>query len=172
MTPGGSPASSSSCMMCQAESIAVSAGFQMTVLPISAGAVGRLPAIAVKLNGVSAKVKPSSGRRSVMFHTPGPLIGCSAYSRAANATLKRRKSISSHAESISAWCAVFDWPSIVAALSRARHGPASSSAARRNTAARASQRIASQSRRASAHARTACSMCEGSAAWKRATTCL
>ncbi len=29
-------------------------GFQMTVLPISAGAVGRLPAIAVKLNGVIA----------------------------------------------------------------------------------------------------------------------
>ena len=29
-------------------------GFQITVLPISAGAVGRLPAIAVKLNGVIA----------------------------------------------------------------------------------------------------------------------
>ena len=29
-------------------------GFQITVLPISAGAVGRLPAIAVKLNGVMA----------------------------------------------------------------------------------------------------------------------
>ena len=29
-------------------------GFQMTVLPIRAGAVGRLPAIAVKLNGVIA----------------------------------------------------------------------------------------------------------------------
>ena len=32
-------------------------------------------------------------------------------------TLKRQKSISSQAESISAWCAVLDWPSIVAALS-------------------------------------------------------
>ena len=55
-----------------------------------------------------------------------------------NLTLKRQKSISSQAASISAWCAVFDWPSIVAALSVARHGPASSSAARRNTAARSS----------------------------------
>ena len=46
-------------------------------------------------------------------------------------TLKRQKSISSQAASISAWCAVFDWPSIVAALSVWRHGPARSSAARR-----------------------------------------
>jgi len=30
--------------------------------------------------------------------------------------LKRRKSISSQAASISAWCAVFDWPCIVAAF--------------------------------------------------------
>ena len=32
----------------------VTAGFQITVLPIRAGAVGRLPAIAEKLNGVIA----------------------------------------------------------------------------------------------------------------------
>ena len=32
----------------------VDAGFQTTVLPISAGAVGRLPPMAVKLNGVTA----------------------------------------------------------------------------------------------------------------------
>ena len=32
----------------------VTDGFQSTVLPISAGAVGRLPAMAVKLNGVIA----------------------------------------------------------------------------------------------------------------------
>ena len=38
----------------EALSIALDAGFQMTVFPISAGAVGRLPAIAVKLNGVIA----------------------------------------------------------------------------------------------------------------------
>ena len=54
MTPGGSPAASSSFMMYQALGIAVEAGFQTTVLPISAGAVGRLPAIEVKLNGVTA----------------------------------------------------------------------------------------------------------------------
>jgi hypothetical protein len=34
--------------------------------------------------------------------------------------LKRKKSIASHAASISAWYAVFDWPSMVAALSRGR----------------------------------------------------
>ena len=34
---------------------------QITVLPIIAGAVGKLPAMAVKLNGVTAKTKPSSG---------------------------------------------------------------------------------------------------------------
>ncbi len=32
----------------------VDAGFQTTVLPMSAGAVGRLPAMEVKLNGVTA----------------------------------------------------------------------------------------------------------------------
>ena len=32
----------------------VGEGFQITVLPIRAGAVGRFPAIAVKLNGVTA----------------------------------------------------------------------------------------------------------------------
>ena len=56
-----------------------------------------------------------------------------------NSTLKRKKSTSSQAASISAWCAVFDCPSIVAALSVSRQGPASSSAARRKTAARSSQ---------------------------------
>ena len=99
-----------SCWLC--------AGFQTTVLPISAGAVGRLPAIAVKLNGVTAYTKPSSGRWSTRFQTPGPLIGWSARIWRANATLNRQKSMSSQAASISAWIAVFDWPSIVAALSR------------------------------------------------------
>ncbi|CFP63953.1 Uncharacterised protein [Bordetella pertussis] len=33
---------------------AVNAGFQTTVLPMSAGAHGRLPPMAVKLNGVTA----------------------------------------------------------------------------------------------------------------------
>ena len=37
--------------------------------------------------------------------------------------MKRRKSIVSHAASISAWCTVFDWLSIVAPTSVERHGP-------------------------------------------------
>ena len=45
-------------------------------------------------------------------------IGCSARICRAKCTLKRQKSISSQAASISAWKAVFDWPSMVAALSR------------------------------------------------------
>ncbi len=54
MTPSGRPAAWSSCMVTRAASSCVGAGFQMTVLPMRAGAVGRLPAIAVKLNGVIA----------------------------------------------------------------------------------------------------------------------
>src|ERR1051325_5684140 len=54
---------------------AVEAGFQTTVFPISAAEVGRLPAIAVKLNGVTAKTKPSSGRYSSRFQTPGEELG-------------------------------------------------------------------------------------------------
>ena len=54
ITPGGRPASSSSRMVRCAARLWVGEGFQITVLPISAGAVGRLPAIAVKLNGVIA----------------------------------------------------------------------------------------------------------------------
>ena len=53
------------------------AGFQITVLPINAGALVRLPPIAVKLNGLTAKTKPSSGRYSIRFHTPGEESGCS-----------------------------------------------------------------------------------------------
>ena len=54
MTPGGRPASSSSTISRCAAYCWLAAGFQTTVLPISAGAVGRLPAMAVKLNGVIA----------------------------------------------------------------------------------------------------------------------
>ena len=53
-TPGGSPASCSSFRSQCADSIAEDAGFQTTVLPMSAGAVGRLAPMAVKLNGVTA----------------------------------------------------------------------------------------------------------------------
>ena len=54
ITPGGRPAASNSRMVKCAANCWVGDGFQTTVLPISAGAVGRLPAIAVKLNGVIA----------------------------------------------------------------------------------------------------------------------
>ena len=70
--------------------------------------------------------------------------------RSMNSTLKRQKSITSQAASISAWCEVFDWFSIVAATSVERHGPASSSAARRKTAARSSHGSRCQSSQACA----------------------
>ena len=54
MTPSGMPASRRIWNTNQLERIAVCDGFQTTVLPISAGAVGRLPPMAVKLNGVTA----------------------------------------------------------------------------------------------------------------------
>ena len=94
--------------------------------------------MAVKLNGVMASTKPSSGRWSIRFQTPGEEIGCSSCTRCPNATLKRRKSISSQALSISAWKAVLLCPSMVAALRVSRHGPASRSAAFSSTAARSS----------------------------------
>ena len=116
----------------------VGEGFHTTGLPISAGASGRLPAIAVKLNGVIARTKPSSGRWSMRFHTPVLDTGCSVRTCRPKATLKRRKSMSSQALSISAWKTVLLCPSIVAAFSVSRHGPASRSAARSSTAARSS----------------------------------
>ena len=63
--------------------------------------------------------------------------------------------MSSQALSISAWNAVFDWPSIVAALSRCRQGPASRSAALSRIAARSSNDIAAQPGAASCAALTA-----------------
>ncbi len=72
------------------------------------------------------------------FHTPVELVGCSASRVRPKATLKRQKSASSHAASISAWMAVLDWPSIVTALIVDRHGPVSRSAARSRIAARSS----------------------------------
>src|SRR6266568_3843902 len=70
-TPGGSPAASRSFSSQWAENIALGAGFQSTTLPRSAGAVGRFAAIAVKLNGVTARTNPSRGRYSTRFHRPG-----------------------------------------------------------------------------------------------------
>ena len=54
----------------------VVAHFQTTVFPQRAAEVGRLPPIAVKLNGVTARTNPSSGRYSTRLCMPGPLIGC------------------------------------------------------------------------------------------------
>ena len=89
-------------MMTPAEYIWVGAGFHTTVLPISAGAVARLAAMEVKLKGEMANTNPSSARYSVRFHIPGLLIGCDSYTSRMNWTLKRKKSIISHAASISA----------------------------------------------------------------------
>ena len=56
----------------QLESSEVVAGFQTTVLPIMSGAIGRLAAKAVKLNGEMAYTKPSSGLYSTWLISPGP----------------------------------------------------------------------------------------------------
>ena len=103
ITPGGSPAASSSRIVKCAENCWVGDGFHSTVLPSSAGAVGRLAAIEVKLNGVMASTNPSSGRYSSRSHSPVTDDGCSASSRRAKCALYRQKSISSQAASISAW---------------------------------------------------------------------
>lgn len=87
--------------------------------------------------------------------------GCSARIWRAKWTLKRQKSTSSHGVSISACWAVFDWPSMVEAASFSRHGPDSSSAARRMIAARSSKDI---ERQAGAAARAA-SMASCASAW-------
>ena len=83
ITPGGRPAASSRRISWWAASCWVGDGFQTTTLPSSAGAVGRLAAIEVKLNGVMASTKPSSGRYSSWFQLPGEETGCSARSRRA-----------------------------------------------------------------------------------------
>ena len=146
------------------------AGFHSATLPSMAGAVGRLAAMEVKLKGVTAKTKPSSGRCSTRFHWPGEETGCCAKSCSANQGFQRKKSMVSAAESISACTTDFDCPSMVAALSVARHGPASRSAARRKTAARSLQGRAAQERRASRAASAAAVTSAGPAWWKRAST--
>ena len=77
ITPAGNPASIKISITTLAENIWLSAAFQTTVLPMSAGVAGRFPAIAVKLKGVTAKTKPSNGLYSSLFHIPGALSGCS-----------------------------------------------------------------------------------------------
>src|SRR5262245_32103447 len=78
ITPGGSPAASRTFRMYHELGIALDAGVQTTVLPMSAGAVGRLPPMDVKLKGVIAYTKPSSGRYSSWFQAAPEEIGCSA----------------------------------------------------------------------------------------------
>ena len=84
--------------------------------------------------------------------------------------MKRQKSISSQAESISAWNTVFDCPSMVEALSVSRQLVVSRSAALRNTAARSSQAQLAHSTRASRAAAIAAVTSSGRAWWKSART--
>src|ERR1017187_6671886 len=98
-----------------------------------------------------------------MFQTPGADSGCSAISLAAKQGLNRKKSMSSQAESISAWNAVLLWPSRVAALRIGRYLVLSKSAALRNTAARRSQGSVDHDFQELAAACTACSTCSAPA---------
>ncbi len=57
----------------------------------------------VKLNGVTAKTKPSSGRYSIRFHAPACEPGCVSYMSSMFLTFARMKSTVSQAASMSAW---------------------------------------------------------------------
>lgn len=76
-------------MMKWAEYFAVAAGFHTTVLPIGAGALGIFPAMAVKLNGVTANTKPSRGgspRGSTrLTENEAAVRGCERETRRSNA---------------------------------------------------------------------------------------
>jgi hypothetical protein len=85
--------------------------------------------------------------------------------------LNRQKSMISQAESISAWNAVFDCPSIVAALIVSRHDVVRSSAAFSSTAARSSNDHDAHSCCAVRAASTACSTCFSVALWYSPRTC-
>jgi len=69
--------------------------------------------------------------------------------------LKRQKSINSHAASISAWCAVLLWPSIVAAFTTGRPARCQQVGGLSNTAARSARLEADHSRQAPRAAATA-----------------
>ena len=71
--------------------------------------------MAVKLNGLTAKTNPSSGRYSMRFQTPGEEIGCSRVDPDHELDVEAQEVDQLAAASISAWCAVLDWFSIVAA---------------------------------------------------------
>src|SRR5687768_13315224 len=103
MTPSGRPASRRILYVTQLASTDELAGFHTTVLPSTAGVDVRFEPMAAKLNGDSAKMKPSSGRYSVRFHVRGAwAVGCVSYSSLAKWQLKRQKSMDSAAASISA----------------------------------------------------------------------
>ena len=70
MTPLGKPASLNSFIKKCALYTAEDAGFHIATFPIRAGAVGKLPAMEVKLNGVIANTKPSKGLFSNLFQIP------------------------------------------------------------------------------------------------------
>ena len=69
--PGGSPASSAILKTYQLERTAVLEGFQRQTFPMRVGVRLRLPPMAVKLNGVTAAMKPSIPLSSARFHTLG-----------------------------------------------------------------------------------------------------
>ena len=75
ITPSGRPASLSISIIKYPDNTAVVAGFHTMVLPIMAGAVHKLPAMAVKLKGLNANINPSRGRYSSLFHTPFSDLG-------------------------------------------------------------------------------------------------
>ena len=134
ITPSGRPASLNKSIIIFAEYTWVAAGFQITTFPIRAGAAHKFAHIEVKLNGVIAKTNPSSGLCSSLFHIPSADSGCSEYNFVTYWALNLKKSINSHAASISAWYTFFDWAIIVAALIFALYGPANNSAAFRKIA--------------------------------------
>ena len=79
------------------------AGLNNATLPNKAGAQDKFAAIEVKLNGVTAKTKPSRDLYSVLFFIPsGEYLGCCFSMLYKYSQLKLKKSINSHAESISA----------------------------------------------------------------------
>ena len=67
-----------------------------------AGVPARLAPIAVKLKGLTAYTKPSSGRYSMRFQTPFSDTGWWSKICSAKWAPKRKKSMISQAESISA----------------------------------------------------------------------